>query len=130
MLSFLSLSLGAIMFQQLNIFTNELGAIKKMYITIWEYEVSEENKDEFKRSYGPNGVWVKFFSKAKDYIGTELLVKAGRNNKYLTIDRWGSKEAYDIFRSQWIDEYDAIDSDCESLTMSETHLGSFESIDV
>lgn len=48
--------------------------------------------------------------------------------RYLTLDFWESREAYDAFRAQHAAEYAAIDRECEALTAEEKALGNFERI--
>ena len=52
----------------------------------------------FEAAYGPEGSWAKLFSTSTEYLGTELLRDAYISGTYLTIDRWGSEEAFRAFR--------------------------------
>ena len=97
-----------------------------MYVLIWEFRVKDDSVSEFERVYGPEGDWVRFFRKGKGYLGTELLKKD--NGSYLTADRWESQQAYVKFREQFESEYEALDSQCESLTELEKQVGAFHTI--
>jgi heme-degrading monooxygenase HmoA len=96
-----------------------------MYIIIWEYQVKPERQAEFEKIYTPNGAWAGLFRKGAGYLGTELSHDETNPRRYLTIDRWESKEEYDAFISRWKDEYSTLDSQCEGLTESESCIGTF-----
>jgi catechol 2,3-dioxygenase-like lactoylglutathione lyase family enzyme/heme-degrading monooxygenase HmoA len=99
----------------------DLGGV--VYVVVWQYRPLENKEREFRKAYGPDGVWVEFFRKGKGYLGTELLREI--SGSYITIDRWDSREAYDKFSRQHEEEYRQIDLQCESLTASELKLGDF-----
>lgn len=94
-----------------------------MYVIIWEYEVKAEREPEFTVVYAKDGEWAQLFRKSAGYIGTELLRDEAKKSRYVTIDRWKSKEAFDDFRSNRIKEYDALDQKCGEWTEKETALG-------
>jgi quinol monooxygenase YgiN len=62
-------------------------------------------------------------------LGTELHRDANTKGRYVTIDRWNSREGYETFRSQHSAAYQALDARCEELTERETPLGAFYSVD-
>ena len=93
---------------------------------MWRFEAAAGRAADFERAYGPDGDWVRLFSRSSDYRGTELLSDARHPGQYVTIDRWTSAAAFEAFKSQWKAEYQALDRRCESLTASETPLGTFE----
>jgi len=99
-----------------------------MFIITWEYQVKPEKQAEFKTIYSPNGAWVELFKKSTGYLGTELLRDGTNPRRYLTIDRWNSKEEYEVFLSQWEMEYKALDAQCEGLTESESLIGKWTTI--
>jgi heme-degrading monooxygenase HmoA len=74
----------------------------------------------------PMGYGLGSSPKAKGFIGTELNRDLKDSRRYLTLDLWISKEAYDRFRVGHLAEYQAIDAQCEELTEQETELGHFE----
>ena len=65
--------------------------------------------------------------KRAGYLGTTLCRDVNESDRYLTIDRWESKQAYDELRRLHHEEYQAIDKRCEGLTESEELIGTFES---
>jgi heme-degrading monooxygenase HmoA len=99
-----------------------------IYTLIWEFQVRAGKESEFERVYGPQGDWARFFAQSHEYLGTELHRDAITKSRYVTIDRWNSREAYETFRSQHAAAYQELDARCEALTERETPLGAFYSI--
>jgi len=92
---------------------------------IWAYRVPAEKVGEFRRLYGPTGRWVRLFRKAPGYLDTVLHRDLNDPDRYVTIDRWESEEAFRDFRSRFSEEFENLDSEAESLTLEETSLGEF-----
>ena len=99
-----------------------------MYVIIWEYQVKAERVGEFEKIYSATGEWAKLFRKSMGYLGTELLAHAREAQQYITIDRWSSPQDYESFLSEWKNEYQLLDAQCEGLTERETLIGRWESI--
>ncbi|MGH9832440.1 MAG: antibiotic biosynthesis monooxygenase family protein [Blastocatellia bacterium] len=97
-----------------------------MFIILWQYRVRSELASDFERLYGPDGVWAQLFRLGEGYLGTELLRDRNDASRYLTVDRWVSRESYEAFRTARSDEYLAIDRETERLTLDEQLIGSFE----
>jgi quinol monooxygenase YgiN len=96
------------------------------YMIAWEFRPKPGAEKRFEDAYGSHGIWAAFFKQGEGFIATELnrdLKDAGR---YLTLDLWVSKAAYDEFRALHSAEYQAIDAQCEALTEHESELGKFE----
>ena len=98
------------------------------YLLVWEFHVRPRRESEFETIYGPNGQWEQFFMKADGFIRTELNRDFNNPRRYLTLDYWTSKDAYEKFHEQHRAEYKAIDQRCEGLTERETPLGAFLSL--
>jgi hypothetical protein len=96
------------------------------YLAIWEFQVRAECVPEFEKIYGPDGQWAQLFRRSPLYFGTELVRDLERAGRYLTIDRWISREALRQFKRQFAADYAALDETCERLTESETQVGDFE----
>ena len=96
-----------------------------MFLIVWEYRVKPGQESAFWRAYGPGGEWVRFFRQGPGYFSTELLRDASEERRYLTIDRWSSRAAYDTFHAQRRAEYEAFDTAYEALTEQETLIGAF-----
>ena len=99
-----------------------------MYIVIWEYRVKKGKQAEFEKIYSSNGAWAKLFKKDDGYLGTTFIRDTNDSQRYLTIDRWVSKEAYENFLRQREQEYRALDANCEDLTEQESRIGNWNSV--
>jgi len=97
----------------------------RRYVYIWQFEVAPENQGEFLHHYGPDGTWAQLFRRTPGYLETLMLQDERSPTRYLTVDRWASREAHDAFLQAHRAEYEQVDRLCESLTMAETSLGSF-----
>jgi heme-degrading monooxygenase HmoA len=98
-----------------------------MHVIIWAYQVRSGREIEFEKVHGPNGDWAALFQQAEGFLGVELLRDANVSLRYVTIDRWASSAAYELFREKWIDAYEALDARCAELTERESRLGIFTS---
>ncbi len=97
-----------------------------MFCYVWEYQVRHEKIDAFLTHYGPQGTWVALFSRAHGYVSTQLVQDRSDPARFLTIDRWAATADHASFRKQFEPEFAELDSRCEALTVSETHLGDFD----
>jgi heme-degrading monooxygenase HmoA len=97
-----------------------------MLSILWAYRVRPDRIADFERAYGPAGVWAGLFREHAGFAGTELFRAAGNDARYLTIDRWSSREAYERFLGEASDRYAEIDRSCGELTEREEHLGDIE----
>ena len=98
-----------------------------MYICLWEFMVTEGSERDFERIYASDGAWTELFRKSPDYINTDLYHDTADTRRYLTIDRWKSKSAFDELKSLWHDEYLTLDGRCSCLIDSERLIGEIES---
>jgi len=98
------------------------------FLAIWEFYPHPGQEAAFARAYGPDGIWVQLFKKAEGYIGTDLIRDLNHSRRFLTLDYWRSRAAYDRFRAQHVSEYEAIDQQCEGLNEKEAALGMFERV--
>jgi heme-degrading monooxygenase HmoA len=99
-----------------------------MLVIIWEFRPRAERRAEFVTAYGARGSWAKLFERADGWLGTELARDARDASRYITIDRWTSRSAYDSFRNRFAAEYAALDAACEDFTVHEERVGEFESL--
>lgn len=95
------------------------------YVYIWEFEINEACREQFLHSYGPDGEWVALFRQAPGYVGTTLMSDTEHPLRFLTLDRWRSREAQQEFAADYRDEYACIDSQCEAFTVREACVGHF-----
>lgn len=98
------------------------------YIIIWEFHVKPGSEGQFEQVYGPNGNWVRLFRQAEGYVRTELFRDEKDRGRYLTLDYWGSRAAYERFREQRAEDYGRLDVDCACLTEREVRIGSYEGL--
>lgn len=97
-----------------------------MFVVIWEYDVHAGSEAEFTALYGDGGAWVSLFRQYAGYVGTELLRDTARTGRYVTIDRWTSSSAYDVFLTAAESHYAQIDARGDALTAAERCLGRFD----
>jgi heme-degrading monooxygenase HmoA len=96
------------------------------YHRVWQFETDAARRAEFEAAYGPEGAWAALFRRADGYLGSELFREIGEACRYVTIDRWNSRGAYDAFRLLHAAAHAALDARCESLTRREVFLGDGE----
>lgn len=96
------------------------------YILIWEFTVRSDLIEIFKEKYGSHGIWATFFRSDPGYIRTELVQDTSNIQRFLTLDFWVSKKAYDVFRSENQVTYERIDAECVALTEKEMFLGTVD----
>ena len=97
-----------------------------MYRIIWAYAVKPATEAEFARIYCRDGEWAQLFRKAEGYEGTSLLRDMDEAGRYVTIDRWRSRDDFEQFRETFKGEYRALDARCDALTDREQMVGDFE----
>jgi heme-degrading monooxygenase HmoA len=97
-----------------------------MIALVFSYEARDPQ--EFERIYGSEGEWAQFFRGGRGYIGTELLRDVGSSGRYLVIDRWESREAYNDFAEQRRDEYMRRVDETAFHYAQELRLGTFENV--
>ena len=97
-----------------------------MIALVFSYEVSEAA--EFERVYGPDGEWAAFFRAGRGYVGTELLRDVEQPGRFLVIDRWESREAYNAFVEANRVEYMRRVDETAFLYVQELRTGTFESV--
>lgn len=96
-----------------------------MYAIVWAFRPRPGRAAEFEQAYGPAGEWAMLFQQAPGYLGTDLLRPIDDAGRYLTVDRWESRAAYEAFRAARSAEYEALDRACEGLTEAEERVGEF-----
>lgn len=96
------------------------------FMIAWEFRPRPGVERRFEEAYGPQGVWARLFTRAEGFVGTKLTRDAKDASRYVTLDLWVSREAYEQFHSEYAGEYRSIDAECEGLTERETEIGRFE----
>jgi heme-degrading monooxygenase HmoA len=97
-----------------------------MFVVLWQFQVKRGLEKEFEKVYGSEGAWTGLFRASPAYRGTRLLRDTSIPGGYFTMDFWESQTEYNAFRKESAAAYAEIDRRCESLTESESHVGSFE----
>jgi hypothetical protein len=96
-----------------------------MYVIVWDFVARSDKVADFVAAYRPDGDWARLFSLASGYLGTELLVAADREGRFLTIDRWASADDYLRFQERFADKYKVLDTRLEGFTVRENKVGAF-----
>lgn len=99
--------------------------LQSRYCLVWEFLVPPDSRTAFESHYGAEGSWVRLFRLGPGHVQTMLLSDQETPGRYLTIDRWQSKEAYNGFRNASARQYAELDRECEALTTGERFLGAF-----
>lgn len=99
-----------------------------MYVVLWKFRVRQGAERGFVEMYGAAGAWATLFRSSPGFLGTELLRDVEGARRYVTIDRWHSRESYDSFRREKQAEYDALDREGEHLTDVEALVGDFMTV--
>ena len=94
-----------------------------MYRLVWEFDAKPERVADFEKVYSADGRWCGFFRLSPDYLGTELYRSANNPLRFVTVDQWRSRTAYEAFRKANAAEYAALDDWCRQLLVHERMLG-------
>jgi hypothetical protein len=94
-----------------------------MYRIVWEFDARPQQLEQFEQVYGPDGLWAKLFRKSGDFVGTELFRCTTHPHRFITLDVWRSRSAYDGFRKAFAGEFSQLDEWCERLIEHERTLG-------
>ncbi len=97
-----------------------------MYEIFWEYEVRPEGTAAFEDLYGADGEWTRLFRSADGYVETVLFRDTDEPTRYLTVDRWDSRAAFEAFIQTAGSAYTALDRRGDELTVRERRVGAFE----
>ena len=98
----------------------------RRYLIVWEFHVRGECEARFQEIYGPAGDWARLFGRSPQYGGTHLSRDVDQPGRYITLDFWSSRSAYEAFRDEQTAEYEALDRICAELTEEEAEIGRFE----
>jgi len=99
--------------------------VESGYLVVWQFRPRLGAERRFEKTYAPLGPWARLFATAEGFVRTELNRDLKDSERYLTLDFWASKEAYESFRVKHAAEYAAIDRECEALTAEEKLVGEF-----
>ena len=99
-----------------------------MFVIVWEFVVKRDRLAEYERAYASAGDWAQLFRRAEGFVDTALLRDREDRTRFLTIDTWLSRDAYDAFRAAFDTEYVALDARTEAFTESERRIGVYETV--
>ncbi len=99
-----------------------------MFVVVWMFEAKAGAEEDFVRAYGPDGDWAQLFRRSggESFLDSELARDIEIARRFVTIDRWASRAAFDAFKASAKADYDALDARCRQLTRSERLIGHFE----
>lgn len=95
-----------------------------MYRLVWQFDALPQRAAEFEQVYGATGRWAEFFRHSPEYLGTELYKNLDKPHRFVAVDTWRSRVAYEAFRKAKAGEYAALDEWCRDLLAHERMLGS------
>ena len=97
------------------------------------FYIKAESERKFELLNGPSGAWSKFFTRSSDFCGTNylkslesVLKDEEQARRYLTMDRWRSKEGFDSYVAEHQDRFDELSGMNEELALAKNHFGFFE----
>lgn len=93
-----------------------------MFKVIWELKVKFKEREKFEAFYDPKGDWVKFFSRANGYEGTEVLESGEGDNVFLVIDEWVSEEAFNQYVTSRKDDYDMLEEKAKAASRTKKRI--------
>jgi len=96
------------------------------FTAVWEFYVRSDKRRAFEKAYGPNGDWARLFGQGEGYIRTELIRDPKTTGRYVTVDFWKSRQAFERFKKQNLAAYKVLDKKCNPLTESEKLIGEFK----
>lgn len=92
-----------------------------------EFVVAEGREEDFKKIFGPEGIWFDLLRRSAEYVGTDCRLEAEAERRYRVLDYWLSHESFEDFRQRYQLEYEKFSRLIanEGLVERETLLGSF-----
>lgn len=97
-----------------------------MHVIVWSYRVAPGCEAEFQALYAADGDWSRLFGRSPAYLGTQLLRDAAEASRFVTIDRWRSREDYEAFLESERSNYAMLDARGDALTAEEIRVGVFD----
>jgi heme-degrading monooxygenase HmoA len=97
-----------------------------MFLALWEFEVKSGKEGSFQMVYGADGEWLRLFRSDPNFVETRLVRDTANDKRFLTLDFWQSRSAYESFKELNRAAYSGLDKQCEALTERERCIGYFE----
>src|SRR5207249_11625000 len=94
------------------------------------FEAKAGAEEDFVRAYGPDGDWAQLFRRSggESFLDSQLARDIEIARRFVTIDRWASRAAFDAFKAAAKPEYDAVGARRRQLPRSERRIGHFETL--
>lgn len=89
---------------------------------IWEMKVKFKERDKFEQFYDPKGEWVKFFSAAPGYCGTDVMESGEGDGTFLVMDEWESEEAFSEYVKANKIAYDSLELKAKSASRTKKRI--------
>jgi hypothetical protein len=92
-----------------------------------EFVVAEGREEDFRKIFGPEGIWFELLRRSAEYVGTDCRLEAEAERRFRILDYWLSHESFEDFRRRYQLEYEKFSRliASEGLVERETLLGSF-----
>jgi hypothetical protein len=96
-------------------------------VIVREFVVAEGREEDFRKIFGPEGIWFDLLRRSAEYVGTDCRLEAEAERRYRVLDYWLSHESFEDFRQRYQLEYEKFSRliASEGLVERETLLGSF-----
>ena len=91
-----------------------------MFVRVWESDVPADQVASVVAAYGPSGDWARLFARGYGFAGTELYRSTERSDRFITVDRWRSRAAWQDFFDRWGLAYAELDKVMEPLAAGGT----------
>jgi heme-degrading monooxygenase HmoA len=72
---------------------------------------------------------VGLFRQAPGYVSTQLYQDRRDHHRFVTVDTWVSRQAWEAFERQFASSFAELDAHCEALTEREALVGEFDVVD-
>jgi hypothetical protein len=94
-------------------------------VIVRELVVAEGREEDFRKIFGPEGIWSELLRRSAEYLGTDCRPEAER--RFRVTDYWLSHESFEDFRRRYQLDYEKFSRliASEGLVERETLLGSF-----
>jgi len=91
-----------------------------VFVRVWEYDVPADQVHRFVAAYGPTGDWARLFARGDGFARTELYRSTESADRFITVDTWRSRAAWQEFIDRWGLEYAELDEVLEPLAAGGT----------
>lgn len=97
-----------------------------MFIVLNEFHVKEEHIPAFETEFGSAGTRSETLQKGEGFMSTELMKDGANKRRFITIDRWISKDAYEDFQIEFENESAEVAKLGENMLEKQQLIGAFE----